>query len=342
MAAAAVAAWLGLALVGEPAGWAAGALVWLLALAGGAVEGLAVGGLQRHVLLPFLPSLSVRRFVGATVLVAVAGWALGMAFPAFVSWQVEPASASATASGGPPWWLTLLGGAVLGALMGAVFGAAQAWALHGQVERPRRWVWANVWGWAAAMTVIMAGASAPSGPWPWPRLVALGAATGLLAGATLGAVTGLFLVSLRDTAPVGSTRVNRVVLWVLRGPAHRLLSRSLVDVRYLGPRTGRPYALPAQYATQDPDTPERPGDLVVVPGRPERKTWWRAFTTAHPCSVTLRGEVRRATAVVVRHDDRALAAYRRRWPRVRVTPDDPVVCIRLVDDGAKATGPVDS
>ena len=92
MAAAAVAAWLGLALVGEPAGWAAGALVWLLALAGGAVEGLAVGGLQRHVLLPFLPSLSVRRFVGATVLVAVAGWALGMAFPAFVSWQVEPAS----------------------------------------------------------------------------------------------------------------------------------------------------------------------------------------------------------------------------------------------------------
>jgi hypothetical protein len=330
MAAAACAAGLGLALVGEPDGWGSGAAVWLLALAGGAVEGMTVGGLQWWVLHPDLPELPAVRYVGATAAVALAGWAVGSVVPSFVVWQLAASGSGPAAAGttGPPLWLSVAGGALMGALTGMLFGWAQAWALWPYVVNPARWVWANVWAWAVGMAVIMLGATLPSGPWPWPSLLLLGAVTGLVAGASVGAVTGLFLPSLQDAAPRGRTTVNRVVLWLLRGPAHPLLSGAVVDLRYVGRRSGQAHALPVQFA-QEAAAGAATGDLVVVPGRPGRKTWWRGFVTPQPCTVTLRGQVRAATAWVVRDDACATAAYRTRWPKVHVAPTDPVVRIRL-------------
>ena len=326
MAAAATAAGVGLLVVGEPDSWSSGLAVWVLALLGGAVEGLAVGGLQARVLRGWLPELSVRRFVAATVAVALAGWALGMAFPSFVAWQLSPS----TASGAEPNQLLMLGlgvtgGALMGAVTGAVFGAAQGWALQPEVLHPRRWVWANVWGWAAGMAVIMLGATAPSGPWPLPQLTALGVVTGLAAGLAVGAVTGLFLSSLVDDAPRGTTWVNRRVLGLLRSPAHRLLSGAVFDLAYQGRRSGRGYALPVQYATMC----DAPHTLVVCPGRPQNKTWWRNFDDGGEVTVTLRGVRLNGPAEVTRHDAPALSAYRSRWPKAQISAHDPLVLVRL-------------
>ncbi len=51
-------------------------------------------------------------------------------------------------------------------------------------------------------------------------------------------------VRMRVKLPQG----NAVVLAVLRSRAHRLLSASAIELRYLGRRSGRQYVLPVQYA----------------------------------------------------------------------------------------------
>jgi hypothetical protein len=65
---------------------------------------------------------------------------------------------------------------------------------------------------------------------------------------------------------------NGLVLAVLRSPAHRLLSGTAIELRYVGRRSAREYVLPVQYA--------RTGEqLVVQPQAVQRSTWWRNFRT---------------------------------------------------------------
>ena len=67
--------------------------------------------------------------------------------------------------------------------------------------------------------------------------------------------------------------VNPVVRTLLRSPAHRLLSGSLLLLDDTGRRSGRRYVLPVAYAAAG-------DDLVVVVGQPASKTWWRNFDGA--------------------------------------------------------------
>ena len=67
--------------------------------------------------------------------------------------------------------------------------------------------------------------------------------------------------------------VNPVVRTLLRSPAHRLLSGSLLLLDYTGRRSGRRYVLPVAHAAAG-------DDLVVVIVQPTTKTWWRNFDGA--------------------------------------------------------------
>jgi hypothetical protein len=82
---------------------------------------------------------------------------------------------------------------------------------------------------------------------------------------------------------------NAVVETVLKSPLHRILSRKLVLIRYLGDQTGTEYTLPVQYA----DTHH---GIVVLVGEPDTKTWWRNFTTMGQTQVLLGGSWRPMTA----------------------------------------------
>lgn len=119
---------------------------------------------------------------------------------------------------------------------------------------------------------------------------------------------------------------NRVVLGVVRSRAHRLLDGSVAALAYTGPRSGRRIELPVQYAAAD-------GTVVLWPGHPEGKRWWRAFTTAQPVRLWLRGVERAGTAVVLRPGDAdhetARARYAARFPRAAPDPADPLVRIDL-------------
>jgi hypothetical protein len=191
MTAAATAAKTSQALVGEPGNGREVALALSLVVAGGLVEGVALGSLQAAGLGRLLPDLNRRAWLLVTVLVAGLGWAAASA----------PSALSGDDGGVVPPLLLILGGAlVLGAMMGAVLGAAQASLLRPHVRHPWRWVGANAAAWAPAMAVIFLGATAPGADWPGPVVVALGAVTGLLAGSVLGVVTWWFLPTL-DGSP---------------------------------------------------------------------------------------------------------------------------------------------
>jgi hypothetical protein len=140
------------------------------------------------------------------------------------------------------------------------------------------------------------------------------------------------LPRLDDVLPPGRGRPQRIVLGVLRSPAHRLLSGGLVELRYTA-ATGAPVVLPVQAAPLHGDG--RGGiRLVVVPAQAASKRWWRHFRTPAAVAV-LRGGVLHPEAIgrVLGLDDpqrrAAVAAYRARWPRVVVAAEDPVVLLEL-------------
>ena len=158
----------------------------LLVVAGGLVEGSALGMLQATVLRARLGG-SRAGWTLATVLVAGLGWAAASA----------PATLSSDDSGtAPPLGLVLAGAAALGAVMGAVLGSAQAVALRRHARHPWRWVTASTAGWTVAMPIIFLGATTAGAGWAWAVVVAYGALTGALAGTALGTVTGRWLPTL--------------------------------------------------------------------------------------------------------------------------------------------------
>lgn len=126
----------------------------------------------------------------------------------------------------------------------------------------------------------------------------------------------------RLTLPQG----NAIVLAVLRSRAHRLLSASAIELRYIGRRSGRRYVLPVQYASA--------GDqLVVRPQHWQHSTWWRNFRTPAPVTVRLAGRLHEGTARVVDPGDpqwqTIRQAYTTRWPRMARRVTGPLVVISL-------------
>jgi hypothetical protein len=313
-------------LVAEPSTPAEVLVVLAGAALGGVVEGTLVGWVMWRMLSPWLPGLPRRPFVLATVAVAVTGWVVGNLPPAVMS-----ASADATAApvAEPPILLIAAAAAAGGAVAGVAFGGAQALVLRHQVARPGRWVWANALAWAIGVAIITVGGSVVPGGWSIAALALYGAGVGLLAGLVVGAVTGYAVPGLQERGPRARRFQDRVVLGLLRGPAHPLLSGAVLELRYTGPRTGRLHALPVQYAVHD-------GTLVVLAGDSDRKRWWRFVDHGAQVDVVLEGELWHGRAVLLTCGDpgypEALQAWRDRYPRGRPGPDDPVVRI-LLDQG---------
>jgi hypothetical protein len=312
MVAASSAAVASQALVGSATGAGPAGVGLVLAVLGGMAEGLFVGLLQFRVLRTWLPHLSPRRYVGGTVVLAGGFWLMGM-LPSTVMTLTGGAAATDDPID-PPLLAVLLVAGAGGAVGGVAFGVVQGWALRGHVPHPWRWIRPNAVGWALAVAIITVGAVAVPGSWPVGGIIAYGVGVGLLAGASVGTVTGQALPSLELDLPWW----NRVVVDLLLSPGHVLLSRGVVLLRYRGPRTGRTITLPVQYAEELPD-------LVVYVAKPETKTWWRSFRRPQPVHLALRGQHLMAGACVLEPADAghaaALAAYRRRQPGVDVSDD---------------------
>jgi hypothetical protein len=322
MTAAATAAKTSQTLIGEPVNNREVLLALSIAVAGGLVEGLALGGLQAAGLGRLLPDLNRPQWVVVTTAVAGVGWAGASA----------AAGGSGQDDGAAPSLLLILGmSVVLGAVMGALLGAIQATVLRSQVRHPWRWVTANMTAWAPAMAVIFFGASLPGAHWPAWVVIPLATVTGLAAGAILGLITGWFLPDLE-----GGSAHNRIILSVLGNRAHRLLDRPLVALRVRGVVSGQTLEFPVQYAADD-------NAVVIVPGRPEAKLWWHNLQEPASVEVLLAGRWQPGYGMLLLPDepgyDDAIQTYRQRWPRTRIAPDTPLVQVRftalLIPAGAR-------
>jgi hypothetical protein len=311
IAAAAACAGAAMLLVAELSTPAEVLVVLAGAALGGVVEGALVGWVMWRTLSPWLPRLPRRPFVLATVAVAVTGWVVGNLPPALMS---ASAGTSAAPAAEPPILLIAAGAAAGGAVAGVAFGGAQALVLRHHVARAGRWVGANALAWAIGVAIITVGASVVPGGWSIAALALYGAGVGLLAGLVVGAVTGCAVPGLQEQGPRARRFQDRVVLGLLRGPAHRLLSAAVLELRYTGPRTGRLHALPVQYAVHDGTLVDHGTEIDVV----------------------LEGELWHGRAVVLTSGDsgypEASQAWRDRFPRGRPGPDDPVVRVLLDQD----------
>lgn len=190
--------WIMACTAGESAGIALVATVYaaldrgLLAhaalpvLAAGAWEGLCLGGAQALALRRV--GVAVSPWIGLTMLGAVIGYGLSL---------LGGAGSGGADTPEPPFWLVILLGVAMGLGMGAVMGGLQ-WLAARHVLRASRWILASMGGWAAAMAVIMAGASTAQATWPLGLIAVAGAVSGGIAGALLGLITGLALPPKRE------------------------------------------------------------------------------------------------------------------------------------------------
>ncbi len=77
--------------------------------------------------------------------------------------------------------------------------------------------------------------------------------------------------------------INPFVIWLLRSPLHRLLSRSTMLVTYQGRTSGRQITLPVNYV--------REGEKLWTLSMGKR-AWWRNFRTAGSAMLRLQGRDR--------------------------------------------------
>lgn len=170
----------------EPSTLAAQWLALLLKSGSGLVEGTALGGLQALVLRHIYPALPVARWMLLTIALAVAGWAAGSAIPIFGTFD-----GTGDASFDPSIGEMAVFSGLLGAGLGAAFGAVQMRALRTAAQNSIWWVAVNAAGWALALPIIYFAASTGAPQQAVATVAAKGVAAGLVAGLVLGATTGL-------------------------------------------------------------------------------------------------------------------------------------------------------
>jgi hypothetical protein len=76
---------------------------------------------------------------------------------------------------------------------------------------------------------------------------------------------------------------NPFVCLILRSPLHGLFSAALLLITYRGSKSGKEYSLPVEYVHDGKR-------IYILPGLPEKKTWWRNLKGGLPVKLTLRGQ----------------------------------------------------
>ncbi len=110
-------------LIGEPAGVMEKVFVLVVMIFAGALEGLSVGYFQWRVLRLIFEKMSAITWIRPTVLVAALGWFLGT-IPSIFFVVGDEAGTTQNQPDLPLVW-TMVFAAVLGLIVGAIFGFAQ-------------------------------------------------------------------------------------------------------------------------------------------------------------------------------------------------------------------------
>jgi hypothetical protein len=181
----------------EQAGVGRVLLLFLLAVASGAIEATVVGLAQWWAMHPWFPAITRRAWWLATLIGALVAYVLGYLPSTLMSLGSDASQSQAT---DPPQWVVLLLAAGMGAVAGAVLSFAQWRALRNTVLRAGWWVPANMLAWSAGMPIIFWGIDAAQKDQSLPQMILLLAGCLLLGGAAVGGIHGSVLVRLAGPA----------------------------------------------------------------------------------------------------------------------------------------------
>lgn len=178
-------------LLGEPSSTEGRLLnLFFMALAG-LLEGSILAYFQYRLIQKIFPQVAWKQWLAYTVAATIVGWMLGILPSLFVTGGAEEVTVQAS---GTPAYYSMA--ALIGLLLGALFGYFQWLPLKGLRQNALLWVPANALGWAAGMVFIFLGASLPDETTAWPLVLLYGALGGALGSLSVGAVTGWFLLKI--------------------------------------------------------------------------------------------------------------------------------------------------
>lgn len=91
--------------------------------------------------------------------------------------------------------------------------------------------------------------------------------------------------------------VNRAMKFVLRSPAHGIVSKTVLLITFTGRKSGKAYTTPVSYS--------QTGDLVTIFTHAE---WWKNLPSGTPVTLRMRGREFQGLADPVAEDRQAIAA----------------------------------
>lgn len=180
--------------LGEPQTISQRILVIVVMILAGIIEGLITGSFQWVVLKRRFLNMKAKNWLAFTALGAATAWFLGMIPSVFFA---PDASASPSTNVDFSMLQIVLLAALIGIVLGALFGFFQWVELKKHASKASRWIPANSLGWAVGLAIIFLGASMPSVDTSLAIVILIGTVSGLLAGLAVGAITGLFLIKLK-------------------------------------------------------------------------------------------------------------------------------------------------
>lgn len=165
-------------------------ILGLTLIVAAAIEGSIVGLAQWWVLHRYLSALTRRTWLWATILGGEIAWMVGMSIGSLGG---DLFAGQTTLD---PNLIGLIFGTLLGPIVGAMLGVVQWFVLRQYVAAAGWWVLANALAWTAGMFVIFAAMIFVDETTPVLWVVVTWAVSGILAGATVAAIHGTFLVWL--------------------------------------------------------------------------------------------------------------------------------------------------
>lgn len=184
-------------IIGEPQTISSKILVLFFMLVAGFIEGFMLGIFQWTVLKNKFQKIPKNKWIFYTILVAVLGWFFGM-LPSlfFISPDATSNNAQSSDFDNPIIFALLSMGT--GITLGAVFGLFQWFVLKHYAQKAYLWILANSLGWGLGLGWIYIFASLPSENTTLLTNITLGILGGLFAGLSVGGVTGLFFIKLKE------------------------------------------------------------------------------------------------------------------------------------------------
>ncbi|MFA5867945.1 MAG: hypothetical protein WC891_08335 [Actinomycetota bacterium] len=180
---------IGALIIGEATSPLGIAATLLLAAVGGLGEGSILAAWQAAILKKRLPDLNRARFIIYTALAAALAWIIGMS-PSTINNSVEL-----------PVWVWIVIGIIGVPFFLVSIGGAQWLELRKHVKKAWIWIIANAIAWPAGVMIPVFGIQlVPDTSAVWV-FVAAGIISGVMMGAAVGAITGLFLVNLLKRHP---------------------------------------------------------------------------------------------------------------------------------------------